>query len=108
RDIADELLRSWGMEPTLTAHVDDALRALADRKASGAPPFRLLVVDLAVGGPNGAEIPRRLGDPATRGGAPIVLLAASAEPLPRDELARLGVARVLPKPVKQSDLLDAV
>ncbi|NIP96871.1 MAG: response regulator, partial [Akkermansiaceae bacterium] len=50
------------------------------------------------------HIQERFGDLAPG----ILILSSAAHPIPPDTASRLGIARVLTKPVKQSDLLDAI
>ena len=68
-----------------------------------------LVLDLAEG-PQALELLHefRQGQFATRPGVPVLALSADAAPGDAARLQALGVARVLGKPVRISDLLSAL
>ena len=68
-----------------------------------------LVLDLAEG-PQALELLHELrqGQFATQTGVPVVALSANAAPADAARLQALGVARVLGKPVRISDLLSAL
>ena len=94
----DELLRSWGLRPTLAS--DRSTAGLAMRAAaSGGRPFRAMIVaddDLA---------DAVAADPAAAGAGLVVLGPPGAAPDPGGASAR---AARLSKPVRGSELFDAL
>jgi signal transduction histidine kinase/CheY-like chemotaxis protein len=105
--ILEEMLVSWEMRPTLAASGREALNELERGRASGAP-FRLLIVDLMMPGLDGIEVSRRIQASQTLRGTPVLVLSSTGEPIPASELRAAGIVGALSKPVKQSDLLDAI
>jgi signal transduction histidine kinase/CheY-like chemotaxis protein len=105
--IIEEMLLSWEMEPVLVANGSEALSALERGHPSGAP-FRLVILDLMMPGLNGLEVARRIRQTEKIRGTPVLMLSTAGELIPAAELVAAGVSRALSKPVKQSELLDAV
>jgi signal transduction histidine kinase/CheY-like chemotaxis protein/HPt (histidine-containing phosphotransfer) domain-containing protein len=105
RRILAEMLRSWGLRPTLVDGGRAALDELA-RAAAAGRPYRLLLLDAMMPEADGwavaAEI--RANDALPR---PAILVLSSAGPGTGPGEAA-GVARQLLKPVKASELLDAM
>ena len=101
RSILREMLDSWEMAPAVADSGQAGLDHLEFSSASGCP-VRLVLLDFMMPEMDGAEVARkiidRFGDDAPR-----IILLSSAGPT---ELP--GVDRSLTKPVKASDLLDAI
>jgi signal transduction histidine kinase/DNA-binding response OmpR family regulator len=103
RDILAEMLASWRLRPTAAARAAEAVGLLDG--AGG--PFGLLVLGNA---PDAdalallAEVRRRPGT----AGVPAVLLVAAHRPAEANRLAALAPVQRLMKPVKPSELFDAV
>jgi len=105
--IVEEMLSAWEMVPTLAGSGEEALREVEARVSSGQPPFQLLIVDLTMPGMEGIELARRIRT-RVHAEVPVVLLSPAGDLIQPEEAAALGVRRALSKPVKQSELLDAV
>jgi CheY-like chemotaxis protein len=104
RVILEECLTRWGMRPVLAAGGHEAL-GLA---SAGPEPFELAIVDLQMPGMDGLELARRLRRGRDTGrDLPVVLMASAGEVDPVTAGAA-GVAVTVMKPVRQSDLLDAM
>ncbi len=107
RRILEEMLASWRMRPIAVECAPDALAEL-ERAAGEGAPFRLVLLDAMMPEVDGftlaAEIVRH---PALA--APTVMMLSSAAQAGDAARARdLGVVAYLTKPIKQSDLLDAI
>jgi CheY-like chemotaxis protein len=107
RKILEEMLRSWQMSPVLADGGQQALDTIERAKAQGAP-FSLVLIDAHMPGVEGFAIAERLQkDPRFTG--PVVIMLTSAGL--RGDAARcreLGIRAYLPKPIKRSDLLEAI
>ena len=106
RTILREMLIGWGMDPAEASGGRAALAALRKRRASGRP-FRLVLADANMPGLDGFALVKRLG--AATGPAPAVIMLTSADR--RGDLPRaraLGISAYLVKPVRPSDLFDAI
>jgi CheY-like chemotaxis protein/HPt (histidine-containing phosphotransfer) domain-containing protein len=107
RTILEQQVRSWGMKPTLAASGPDALQILEDAK-NASTPFRLLLMDYMMPDMDGIEVARqayqRLGEQAPK----ILILSSGNKVEENTNSAEVGIERFLTKPVKPSDLLDAI
>ena len=106
RRIIEEMLLSWGMKPSAVADAASALEALAEA-ARSAQPFKLVLTDALMPGADGFDLTRRIvGDPHLT--ATKVIMLTSAGPQTVSRAMQCGVATCLSKPVKHSDLFDAI
>lgn len=94
------------MQPTTVASGPQALVALHEAAAAGRP-FTLALLDMHMPGMDGLELARRITTDQSFARVRLLLLTSSA-PLPAAELQAAGIARSLPKPVQQSQLMDAL
>jgi signal transduction histidine kinase/DNA-binding response OmpR family regulator len=106
RRIVEEMLASWTMQPTSASDATSALEALRGAAADGAP-FRVVITDALMPGTDGFELARGIrADPQLAGTR--VIMLTSAGPTEHTRAREAGVAAYLTKPVKHSDLLDAI
>ncbi len=107
RRILHELLRLWEMRPVVAETGRAALDALSHAQRSGAS-IPVALIDGQMPEMDGFELARRIrANPAYRRTQLIMLTSAGV----RRDAARsreLGAAAFLSKPVKQSELLDAI
>ena len=107
RWILQEMLRSWKMKPTLAESGKAGLAEMQRATAAG-EPFQLVLLDYMMPEMNGLEFARRARD-MPGGGIPKMIMLSSASIADEVERFRqLNIARRLTKPIKQSDLLNAV
>jgi CheY-like chemotaxis protein/HPt (histidine-containing phosphotransfer) domain-containing protein len=107
RRILEELLKSWAMKPTLVDGGRAALAALETAAAEG-EPFPLVLLDVNMPDMDGYVLASEI---RTRFHFlhPELLVLSSADRAGDGERCRvLGITRRLSKPVKPSDLLDAI
>ena len=107
RRILCEMLRSWHMAPTGAGGGAEALAALRDVSRSGRR-FRLVLTDVHMPEMDGFALAERIlgekGPPETV----IMMLSSGDQPGDMTRCDRLGVAAYLIKPIKPSELLDAI
>ncbi len=101
--ILAELLRNWGMEPTLATSAADALKLLRASRS-----FDLLLTDGHMPDMDGFEFVRTLREKSQLGSTVIIMLTSSEQPGDRMECEQLGMSACLLKPVKQKELLEAI
>ena len=107
RRILHEMLTSWKMRPTAVADGAVALAALQEAARQG-KPIRLVLLDMMMPGMDGFEVSERLRQLPGVGQTPVIVLSSA---LRGDDLAtrqRLDIRACLTKPVRASDLLDAM
>jgi two-component system sensor histidine kinase/response regulator len=106
RQILEEVLANWKMRPASVAGGAEALRALEEAARAG-DPFALVITDANMPVMDGFTLSKRILE--APGARPRIIMMSSGGQ--RGDGARchaLGVAAYLPKPLKQSDLLDAI
>ncbi len=115
RTILQELLVNWRMQPTGVASAATALAAMTEA-AKQDRPFHLVLSDALMPDVDGFTLARQIADDDRLADAKVIMLTsgspadspAHAGPKPRDTRANSAIVSQLTKPVKQSDLLDAI
>jgi CheY-like chemotaxis protein/HPt (histidine-containing phosphotransfer) domain-containing protein len=103
----EEMLTNWQMRPTVVPSGTSALSLLQRASAAG-QPFPLMLLDAVMPGMDGFELAELIKHQPQFGGMRIMMLVSAGQ---RGDAARcreLGIAAYLTKPIKQSDLLDAI
>jgi PAS domain S-box-containing protein len=105
RLILDEMLKGWQMIPTSVPSGVLALELLGSPRGRA---FRLVLMDVMMPGMDGPEVTRRahllLGSDSPK----ILMLSSAGHLAHLASGPQTGIERVLTKPVKQSDLFDAI
>ena len=107
RTILVETLRNWRMTPTATAGAREALACLREAVAAGRP-FRLVLTDGQMPEMDGFMLADAIKHDPSCASTPIILLSSAGRPDDGSRARIGGIAAALTKPVKQSDLLDAI
>jgi signal transduction histidine kinase/CheY-like chemotaxis protein len=107
RLILQEMLRNWRMRPTA---VDGGWAALAEleRCAGRGDRFALILLDAQMPEMDGFTVAEHIRRQPTLDGATIMMLSSADRQGDAARCRELGVASYLTKPLKQSDLLDAI
>ncbi|MFY9803815.1 MAG: response regulator [Candidatus Acidiferrales bacterium] len=107
RQILEEMIANWRMKPVTAKDGKSAMAALRRAHKDG-HPFRLVLLDAHMPEMDGFAVTSEVKqDPHLRGTTVILLTSAGHS----EDMARaksLGAAAALSKPVKQSDLWDAI
>jgi two-component system sensor histidine kinase/response regulator len=106
RVILEEMLASWQMQPKTVASAQAALAELS-QAADDNRPYHLVLTDALMPDVDGFTLARQIGADKGLGGVKVILLTSAGLP-PRGRGRSANLAAALLKPVKQSDLLDAI
>jgi CheY-like chemotaxis protein len=106
RRILTEILATWQIRATAVDGASAALSALYDAADRG-QPFHVVLTDALMPGMDGFTLAERIGRDARLNALKVILLTSAASTPPRGRRAGRFAARLV-KPVKQSDLLDAL
>ncbi len=107
RRILEEILTRWAMRP---ASVDSGLLALdtlCQARATG-NPYALVLLDVHMPGMDGFEVAQRIKQDPTLSGATVMMLTSATRPADIARCKELGVAAYLIKPIRRTELLEAM
>jgi CheY-like chemotaxis protein len=107
RRILDEILRSWDMQPLLVAGAREALQVLRDAFRAGTP-IPLVLTDANMPEMDGFTLAEQIKQDRELGSTVIMMLSSADRPAEIAHCEQLGLAAYLLKPIKQSELFDAV
>ncbi|MGH9661711.1 MAG: response regulator, partial [Bryobacteraceae bacterium] len=107
RLILREMLGSWGAEVGVAESGEQALEVLVRARETGAP-YALVLLDCRMPGIDGFEVAERLQKNHTIAGVPILMLTSDNRSGDATRCAKLGLRAYLVKPVKRSDLHEAI
>jgi PAS domain S-box-containing protein len=106
RSILAEMLSAWQMRPTAARDATTAFEMLIQAVNEGRP-FRLAIIDTQMPETDGVSLAKRILEERELSETPILLMTSAAE---RSDVAKRSpkVAAYVTKPLRQSDLLDAI
>src|SRR5439155_11142452 len=107
RLILDEMLRNWGMLPTLACNAGEALDALHEACRSS-QPHKMVITDVHMPDIDGFTLVDRIKHDPALANTVVILLTSDVQPGDLARCKELRVAAHLLKPVKQSELFDAI
>jgi two-component system sensor histidine kinase/response regulator len=107
RHILDKMLTAWGMIPISTSDADAALSVLRERHASD-HPVQVILTDVHMPGTDGFELVQQVRGIESIADTPVIVLTSGAGSGDASRCRDLRVLAHLMKPVKQSELLDAL
>ncbi|MDF1592148.1 MAG: response regulator [Desulfobacterales bacterium] len=105
-EIIRELLESWNMSPTTAADAKSAQRILSV-SGSTVPPFKVAVIDADMPESDGFKLAIGINKQASLG-LPIIMMLTHSSLRSHPDLKGIGVKATVTKPVRSSDLLDAI
>ena len=105
--ILEEMVGSWGMSPhtidSSPGAVGELQRALEEGR-----PYSMVLLDGWMPDMDGFDLAERIRGHEELTNLPLLMLTSAGRQEDTDRNRRLRIERVLSKPVKQSDLLDAI
>ena len=107
RLVLEEMLRNWRMVPTVVDGSEAALVALPQAAQDGVD-FALLLLDAQLPALDGFQLVEQIRQRLGWNGAIIMMLSSADRHQDAVRCRQLGIAHYLVKPIKQSDLLDAI
>ncbi len=106
QNILQEMLTSWEMQPILAADAEQALTIL--RNQSPEEPMDLLLVDLHMPETDGFQLIEQIKEEELPACPVVMMLRSPDHNETVTHCEKLGVAAYLKKPIKQSELFDAI
>jgi PAS domain S-box-containing protein len=106
RRILREILTNWHMKPTLASSGAEALSAL--RKADSKNSFDLVLLDVHMPDMDGFAVAEQIRSSYKQPGLKVILLTSASKARDVARCRELGISDYLSKPIKQSELFDAI
>ena len=107
RLLLQEMVTGWGLIPTTAADGKQALELTWETFSSG-KPFPLILLDLQMPELDGFDVAKMIKSAPFGKDAKIIMLSSMGERGDAERCRKSGISGYLAKPVKQSDLLDAI
>ncbi len=107
RHILEEMLGTWGMKPTGVDGGLPALKAL-ERAVRSGEPFGVILLDKHMPPMDGFTLAERIHQDPELAGTSRIMLTSGDHPGDLNRCRELGIVSYLLKPVKQSELLNAI
>ncbi|OHB73165.1 MAG: hypothetical protein A2V70_18085 [Planctomycetes bacterium RBG_13_63_9] len=107
RRILEEILGNWQMQPAAVSGARAALDAMREAQRSG-EPFRLVLTDANMPEMDGFALAEQIQEDEELDGTVIMMLTSGDRPGDIARCEQLGIAAYLLKPIKQSELFDAI
>ncbi len=107
RLVLKEMTFSWGLESAEAADARHALMMLENAFEAG-QSYRVLLLDSQLAGMDGFEMAKRVKESPYGANLKMILLTTVGKETAAAEFAKFTISGHLTKPVKQSELLDAI
>ena len=107
RRILNEMLTNWGMSPVLADNAHVGLRLLREAQLRH-QPFRLILSDVNMPEVSGFDFAEWVRAEPASAETPIIMLTSSGREGDVERRDQLRIAARLMKPIKQSELFDAI
>ncbi len=104
RRIYDEMLRSWDLDPKALPGGPEAIELLKGCE----PEFNFIILDAMMPKMDGFETAQRIRELPGYGKIPMLMLSSAGFPEQSRQARFAGIDKCLTKPVKQSDLFNAI
>ena len=107
RVLLQEMVASWGLVPTTSADGKEAI-ALTNRAFDSGNPYRLVLLDMQMPELDGFDVAAMMKSTPSGEEMKIIMLSSVGQRGDPVRCRKAGISGYLSKPVKQSDLLDAI
>ncbi|WP_166827925.1 PAS domain S-box protein [Thalassoroseus pseudoceratinae] len=107
RLILQEMVSNWDMKPVCVTGADEAIDAIREAHQDG-NSFGLVLSDVNMPDVDGFQLAKRIKDDTELGSTVIMMLTSGDRPGDVLRCENLGAAAYLMKPIKQSELFDAI
>jgi PAS domain S-box-containing protein len=107
RILLQEMTISWGLVPTMTANGKEAIDCFNKAFESGTP-YPLILLDMQMPEIDGFDVAKIIKDAPSGEDVRIIMLSSSGQRGDSDRCKEIGISGYLLKPIKKSDLYDAI
>ena len=107
RILLQEMISAWGLVPTMTAGGKEAIDRFNKAFGSGTP-YPLILLDMQMPELDGFDVAKIIKDAPSGKDVRIIMLSSSGQRGDSDRCKEIGISGYLSKPIRQSDLFDAI
>jgi PAS domain S-box-containing protein len=107
RLVLKEMTSSWGLESAEAADEKETL-AMLEKASEARKPYRVLLLDSELSGKDGFEVAKKVKENPYGANLKMILLTSTGRKEDAAQCAKFGISGYLVKPVKQSELLNAI
>jgi two-component system sensor histidine kinase/response regulator len=107
RRILEGLVKRWGMNPTVASDAEKALNELAIARAAN-EPYRLILTDMHMPKIDGFGLVEQIKQTSDISTSTIMMLTSGGQRGDAARCGELGISAYLLKPVRQSELREAI
>ncbi|MCE9532080.1 MAG: response regulator, partial [Planctomycetes bacterium] len=107
RAILADLLRTWGMKPITVMNAAEAIAEIEHASILGTP-YQLALIDSRMPDMDGYTLNQQLRNNPEIADLRTIMLTSSDQPVRRNGSSRPGASVAVTKPIKPSELLDAI
>lgn len=107
RIILEDMVRGWSMHPAIASSGVEALEIL-EAAHDQSKPFTLVLLDAMMPEMDGLEVAQRINEKYGIDAPKILMLSSAGGLIELSAAAKSYVKRIITKPIKQSELLDAI
>lgn len=107
RDILSRYANSWGLRTSVAQSAEAAFAMMLDAARRG-KPYGIAIIDLRLPHTDGIELARRVREEVLTRDVKLLLVTAFDAPQKGQEAINAGFSAYLTKPVRQSQLYDAI
>ncbi|MBM9615927.1 PAS domain S-box protein [Desulfobulbus rhabdoformis] len=105
REILEAMLKEIGMEVQCAASSAEGIEKIGQADAQGTP-YALVLVDWQLGQADGIDLVRQLADLGLNTQPVLLLMSAFTEVPPLQSIQKMGISRILAKPITASHLFN--
>jgi two-component system sensor histidine kinase/response regulator len=107
RILLQEMITPWGLVPTITASGKEAIVCF-NQAFSSETPYRLILLDMQMPELDGFDVAKIIKTAPSGKDVKIIMLSSMGQRGDSKRCKEAGISGYLPKPIKQSDLFDAI
>jgi PAS domain S-box-containing protein len=107
RRILEEVLHSWQMVPVTAPSAAAAIKLMLEAWQEG-QPYRLVLTDAHMPRVDGFMLAEQIKQDSAMGSTVVMMLTSGDRPEDMQRCEELGISAYLLKPIKQSELLEAI
>lgn len=105
RSVLSRYLKQFGFVPVVASSAEEGIKLIGERRDI---PFKFVLIDLKLPGMDGDEACKKIREICTPEELPILMITATELDEALSKAHKVGISKLLTKPIKQSSLFDVI